>query len=206
MKTNLITVCLVAIIFLASCQPAAPTSLPTAAGQMETQAAATLSAHQTATAAANAANQTSTAAAPQSVFKVALTADALTAAVRTPIPTAAIFHVSVPASACWMSSEVNVSSGQKIKISASGTVNTYGGREGSNSDPNGQKSICGAIQCPVQGAGYGALIGRLEEGKTFFVGTNLEFVATRAGQLYFTVNDWECQDNSGSFDLTITVN
>jgi hypothetical protein len=58
----------------------------------------------------------------------------------------------------------------------------------------------------VQGVGYGALIGRLgEDGKPFFVGTNFELVATKDGQLYFTVNDWTCEDNSGTFNLTIKL-
>jgi len=57
----------------------------------------------------------------------------------------------------------------------------------------------------VQGVGYGALIGRVEDLKPFFVGPYIEFVATKDGQLYFTVNDWECDDNSGAFELVITV-
>lgn len=172
--------------------PAASTSTPP--GKMETKIAATLHA-----------NETSTAVAKLSPFYAAGTADAMTAAVRTPIPTAAVFKINVPASACWMNSKVSVLTGQRVMISASGTVNTYGGREGSNNDPNGQKGVCGAIQCPLQGVGYGALIGRIDDGKTFFVATSLEFVSTKDGQLYFTVNDWECQDNSGAFDLVVTI-
>jgi hypothetical protein len=52
--------------------------------------------------------------------------------------------------------------------------------------------------------GYGALIGRLEDLPTFFVGTMLRFAAAMDGQLYFTVNDWQCEDNSGAFNIVIT--
>ncbi|HMZ56470.1 MAG TPA: hypothetical protein PLT48_16585, partial [Nitrospira sp.] len=126
---------------------------------------------------------------------------------RTPTATAAFdtYQVSVPAAACWMDSGVSVKTGQRIAIFASGTSNTYGGNEGSNADPNGQQSICGAIECPVQGVGYGSLIGRVGDQKAFFVGTYLEFTATQDANLFFTVNDWECEDNNGTFDLKINV-
>jgi hypothetical protein len=120
----------------------------------------------------------------------------------TPTPNA--FYFSLPASACWMNSEITVRASQTVVIRASGDINTWGGRQGSSSNPNGQAGICGAIQCPLQGVGYGALIGRLEDLSPFFVGTTLRFTATKDGQLYFTVNDWECEDNSGAFDLVIT--
>jgi hypothetical protein len=53
--------------------------------------------------------------------------------------------------------------------------------------------------------GYGALIGRVEGLEPFHVGPYIELVATKDGDLYFTVNDWQCEDNSGGFDLLITV-
>jgi hypothetical protein len=201
MKINIFIVPLVLVVLLASCQPATPVSFfatplpPTSFGPSETRLAATVSVGMTSTAVA----------AQQSPFKAALTADALTAAVRTAVPTLATFDVSVPASACWIKSPVSVLEGQKVGISASGGVNTYGGK-GSDNDPNGQESICGAVECPVQGVGYGALIGKLgEDGKPFFVGTKFELVATKDGLLYFTVNDWMCDDNSGAFDLQVTI-
>ena len=172
---------------------------------METKVAATIYADVTATASILIANQTSTAAVNRSPFQAALTADALTAAVRMLTPTAAVFNVSVPAGACWMNSGIDVHTGQRVTMAASGIVNTYGGRDGSSNDPNGQNGVCGAIQCPLQGTGYGALIGRVDDGMTFLVGTKLDFVPTRDGQLHFTVNDWECDDNSGTFDLTVRV-
>lgn len=196
MKTKTFLIWIILILLLTSCQSAAPTPLPstsTPPGQMETMVAATIYV-----------NQTSTASAEQTV-EAALTA-AVPPRTNTPVvtPTPDTFNVSVPASACWMNSEVNVRTGQTVVISASGMINTWGGREGSSGDPNGQTNICGAIECPVQGVGYGSLIGRLEDLKPFFVGTEFEFTATKDGQLYFTVNDWECEDNSGVFSLVIT--
>jgi hypothetical protein len=93
---------------------------------METKIAATIYAEGTSTAAAHIANQTSTAAAKLSPFTVARTADAMTAAVRTPIPTSSVetFNVHILASACWTNSTVDVLTGQRVIITASGMVNT----------------------------------------------------------------------------------
>ena len=209
-KTKSLFVSFILSVILIACQSATPTPLPptsTPPGQMETMIAGTIYANETSTAAASIANQTSTAAANLSPFIVARTADAMTAAVRTSVPAPSMkkYNVSVPAGACWMNSSVSVRAGQRVMISASGIVNTHGGHEDSNSGPNGQKYMCGAIECPLQGEMYGALIGRIGDLETFFVGRYLEFAATGDGQLYFTVNDWECDDNSGTFELVITI-
>lgn len=195
MKTKIFLICFALMMISVSCQSvvATPTSSPSPPGQMETMVAATIYA-----------DQTSTAATEKAV------AATLTAAVPSPThtpestPTPHALHFSLPADACWMNSQISVRAGQTVVISASGVINTWDGREGSNGDPNGQKSVCGAIQCPQQGAGYGALIGRLEDLPPFFVGTTLRFTAAKDGQLYFTVNDWKCEDNSGFFDILIT--
>ncbi|MDP1547410.1 MAG: hypothetical protein Q8L87_15480 [Anaerolineales bacterium] len=182
---------------LAACQTADTTAPST--GELTTQVAATIYAEQT-----SAVPPTPTL---NAIYQAA-TAGALTAsAPRTPTSTPAFdtYEINVPAEACWMDTEVTVLTGQTITIYASGIGNTYGGNEGSNADPDGQKYICGAIECPVQGVGYGALVGRLEDLKPFFVGTYFQFTATKDGSLHFTINDWECQDNSGSFDLKIVV-
>lgn len=195
MKTKFLLVLSILMTVLAACQPAiaTPVSTPTSPGQMETMVAATINMGQTSTAAAEQAEQAT-----------------LTAAVPTPTdtpeatPTPNAFRFSLPGSACWMNSAIGVRAGQTVVIRASGEINTWGGRAGSGGGPNGQRGICGAIQCPLQGVGYGALIARLEDLPTFFVGTTLRFTATKDGQLYFTVNDWECEDNSGVFELLIT--
>ena len=184
-------------LLLASCQTAAPSAtpadLPTATQTVDLIATA---------AAMESAYQTATAEAQKSLFSSALTADALTSAAVRPVP---MFKVQVPANACWMNSKVAVTAGQKLTISASGSANTNGGVMESTSGPNGQPFMCGGTKCPVIGVGYGSLVGRVGDGKAFFIGTRLEFVPDRDGQLYFTVNDWECDNNSGQFDLVITL-
>jgi hypothetical protein len=195
MKSKILLTLAILMTTLAACQPAivTPISTSTPPGQMETMVASTIYANQTSTAAAGQAEKaTLTAAVPPPTTTPEAT--------RTPNA----FYLRVPASACWMNSEITVRSGQTVVIRASGEVNTWDGREGSSGNPNGQAGLCGAIQCPLQGVGYGALIGRLEDLPTFFVGTMLRFTAIKDGQLYFTVNDWKCEDNSGVFELLIT--
>ncbi len=197
MKRTTLSFWISSLCFLASCQTAAPTPLastPTPPGQVETRVAATIFADQTSTAEAAFAQQAT------------LTA-AIPSATNTPgaTPTQDRIHVVLPANACWMNSEVNVRTGQSVLIRAFGTANTWDGRDGSSGDPKGQPGkMCGAIQCPLQGADYGALIARIEDGETFLVGAGLKFVAAADGQLFFTINDWECTDNSGYFDILIT--
>lgn len=197
MKTKTSLIWIVLLLALVSCQSMAPTPLPstpTPPGQAETRVAATIYAGQTSTAEVEFAKQaTLTAAVPSRTNT------------PKPTPTPNEFYFVLPASGCWMNSEVNVLTGQTVQIHASGIANTWGGRDISNGDPNGQpRNMCGAIQCPVQGKNYGALIGRVGDGKPFLVGTSLEFTATTDGQLYFTINDWECGDNSGNFNIEIT--
>jgi len=196
LKSKMFLISIIVISIVNACQSSAETPAATATppGQMETQVAATIYAGQTSTIVA------------EQAFHATLTA-VFPTLTDTPVPTPTpnVFMVNIPASACWMNSEVEVRMGQIVLITASGTVNTWGGRAGSSSGPDGQAGICGAVQCPKQGVGYGALIGRLEDLPTFFVGNKYEFVATMDGQLYFTVNDWECNDNSGEYRVVVTM-
>ena len=52
---------------------------------------------------------------------------------------------------------------------------------------------------------FGTLVGRIDDGETFRVGTSFMLVPTTSGRLYLTVNDWEYYDNIGEFEVTITI-
>lgn len=121
-------------------------------------------------------------------------------------PAGSTSTVKLPASACWMESNVIVSAGQVVSITATGTINTWGGNSISFNNPNGQaENICVDPKCPLLNVGYGTLVGRVEDSQPFQVGETTEFTALNSGRLFFTVNDWECADNSGEFDLVITI-
>lgn len=117
-----------------------------------------------------------------------------------------VFNVSLPASDCWVGTNVTLTAGQVINITASGTINTWNENPISFNDPNGQaQNICVEANCPLPGSGYGTLVGRLGDLQPFRVGTAVEFTAQKDGELFFTVNDWECSDNSGTFELVVTI-
>jgi len=123
----------------------------------------------------------------------------------TATPTARTASISLPGNQCWIDSGVEISSGDQVFLSATGFINTWGGRVGSSNDPDGQyKKTCGDVKCPLQGADYGALLGRVGEGETFLVGTGTNFSAQTDGNLYLTINDWDCSDNSGDFAVVIS--
>lgn len=126
-------------------------------------------------------------------------------ATATPTPSVKTLSVSVPGDQCWIDSGVEIGAGDQVLLSATGSINTWGDKSGSNSDPDGQyKKTCGDVKCPLQGADYGALIGRVGKGDKFLVGTSMRFSAVADGNLYLTVNDWECSDNSGEFSVVIS--
>lgn len=131
-----------------------------------------------------------------------------------PVPTSTVTATATPAfttvtlnvlgSQCWIDSGIEFKAGDMVSLSATGSINTWGGKVGSNSDPDGQyKKVCGGVKCPLQGADYGALIGRVGEGEAFLVGTSMEFSVLEAGNLYLTVNDGDCSDNIGKFGVVI---
>lgn len=123
----------------------------------------------------------------------------------TATPAATTVTVSVPGDQCWVDSGVELNAGDVVFLSASGLINTWEGRVGSSSDPDGQyKKVCGDVKCPLQGADYGALIGRVGDGETFLLGTSQDFNVIEAGNLYLTVNDWGCSDNNGEYVAVIT--
>ncbi len=195
MKPRIVLLCLPFVLILAACAPATPTPAPTAAGQLETQIAATILAEQAA------------AAATQQAKSLTLTAAVPTPTSTPPVaPTTNIFNIRIEASACWVNTGLTLTTGQTVTIDASGTANTWEGKDISNGGPDGQPANqCGAIECPHRGSQYGALIGRIGEGETFLVGSHLVLTVTEDGELFLTINDWECDDNLGGFNASITI-
>jgi hypothetical protein len=116
------------------------------------------------------------------------------------------YTASVPANVLWFNTGIKIFKGQYVTIQAAGIVNTWGGRGISNSDAGGQATyVCDDPGCPMRGALYGELIGRLGVGTPFRVGTNFDFTAPGPGALFLSVNDYWFKDNLGEFNVTVTV-
>lgn len=127
--------------------------------------------------------------------------------------------VTALALAGWTHSGVAVAQGQTVSVSAVGRAfttrpwqvgSTYfppnpgSGRAG-ESGPAGQIYTCtswDAGTCLVEGAPYGALVGRIGT-TTFVIGDASSFVAPESGELELAVNDaaeW-LFDNSGGYTV-----
>jgi len=103
---------------------------------------------------------------------------------------------------------IDLRAGDQVTITATGQV-TAGRRAGVVSADGGRQgaaSILGTY--PVPNAGVGALIGYIvstngQTSQPFFVGSQSTFTTPFDGRLYFTVNDDNYSDNSGSFSVRI---
>lgn len=127
--------------------------------------------------------------------------------------------INLPASAGWLETSLSIKDGQALLISAQGVVNINNGNQVSNTTPNGfvwngincdrnyTENILGeyfAIDCPMPGVAWGALVGRIGDNAPFFIGTTYQFISTASGKLYLAVNDCcRLSDNTGEFTVTI---
>lgn len=130
-----------------------------------------------------------------------------------PVPMPVERVISVPGNlARGTDTGLDLRTGDQVIISASGNI-TAGRKAGVVSPEGGRISAASALGVgtyPVPTAGVGALIGtiRLTNGQLsqpFFVGSQLTFTAPADGRLMLLVNDDNFSDNSGSFDVRITV-
>ncbi len=100
-------------------------------------------------------------------------------------------------------------SGEKLKISATGSANYAGG---TSFDPDGLTRGWKDMlhQYAVPDAGHGALIARIgssDGSQPFLIGVSNEFVAPVAGRLFLGVNESEkdAEGAQGSFHVTIEI-
>lgn len=120
-----------------------------------------------------------------------------------PDPEPSTNSVLVSAASRWIDTGIEIKAAQRLTIAASGTINTQLGYRRSNSDANGQTTICNSPNCIMRGLGFGTLVGRIGDGQPFRVGANFETTATSSGKLYLTVNDTDFLDNSRSFMVRV---
>lgn len=112
---------------------------------------------------------------------------------------AAATPIRVPANVEWVSTGIWLEAGQTVYLSAqglaiTGPINQY---FGSRSGPAGQTWNLGCGQyvgapppCALNGAPYGALVGRVgPDGKPFLIGGDPSFISPASENLYLAVND-----------------
>lgn len=109
----------------------------------------------------------------------------------------------------WTDTKIDISSEEKLQITATGTVNFSGGSSfGPDGLTRGWKDML--HQYAVPDAGHGALIARIgssDGSQPFLIGTSKEFTAPVAGRLFLGINESQkdAADAQGNFHVTITI-
>ncbi|MBX7220647.1 MAG: LecA/PA-IL family lectin [Blastocatellia bacterium] len=113
-----------------------------------------------------------------------------------------IFNVSVVAKDDWTSTKIEIQKGDKVSISANGTVRLSGRLEAT---PEGIE--VDDRNKLIQDRPTGALIAVIgdDNDEFIFIGKAREFTALRSGKLYLSVNEGDLSDNSGSFTARIQI-
>ena len=130
------------------------------------------------------------------------------------IPTAANEIIEVPGNSVWVDTGHDFLIGESLSITAFGTVNAGAKTTlsaGGDVGPEGtyfydDRALEEAFPLPSTRLGpapcYG-LIGRIGDGKPFFVGQKLSVSAENSGRLYLGINDYDLSDNTGRFDVHV---
>jgi hypothetical protein len=143
------------------------------------------------------------------------TAVAQTPSAQSTTPNATAFQVDVDAGKQWVDTKIDLRTGEKLKITATGTI-TYAPDkkhpDGKTFGPNGLgRSYEDLIhEYAVTSAGHGELIGRLgsdDGAQAFAVGESLEYEAPIAGRLFLGINQSmkDAGGAKGNFQVKIEV-
>lgn len=107
----------------------------------------------------------------------------------------------------WKDTGVTVEAGDRVTISASGTVRFPDSQStGPEGLPRGWRDLIRIL--PVNQVGRGALIARIgetEAAQPFLVGANKQFVAPAAGRLFLGINQGSSEAAEGSFRVRIEI-
>lgn len=124
---------------------------------------------------------------------------------RKPLANARVVNVDVSAKRDWTSSGVIVKRGDRIRITATGTVTLDA--DGQVSGPEGIEPATPDAQKFMTDKPTGALIAVIsaDNDDFIFIGRATEFVAKRDGLLFLSVNEGSPKDNGGSFKTVLEI-
>lgn len=104
----------------------------------------------------------------------------------------------------WNDTGIDVEQGDRVTITATGTVQTSKGTPSRDSQPEGKPGEEFGNNV-IPGVAHGALIGMIGNGAPFSVGARFTGAAPAAGRLFLGVNDKGIENNDGSYTAVITV-
>jgi len=137
------------------------------------------------------------------------TPNATAPASTAPSPQAS-YSIQVDASQEWTDTNIDLRGGEKLKISAEGTI-TYTKKKKTFGPTGIPRSMADLIhEYAVPNGAHGELIGRLgpaDTGEAFEVGDRLTYTAPVAGRLFLGVNQSvkDAEEATGGFQVTIEV-
>lgn len=127
----------------------------------------------------------------------------LMAAICFVLPASLKAQVTVPANKAWTKTTITVKNGDKVTVTASGTITLD---VNVTTGPDGLK-VSATDHCAIRGANRGAIIGRVgKKGVPFAIGANGTLSVAGDGILYLGINDDNVKNNSGSYTVTVKVN
>jgi Ca2+-binding EF-hand superfamily protein len=110
--------------------------------------------------------------------------------------------LDVSARTAWTDTGIDVRAGDTLVFRPRGTIEWANDRN-ATAPPTGAAGPATA-GAPVPGAGIGALVGRIGDGRPFLVVTRNNSVrVTESGRLYLGVNDDVLTDNAGAFQVSV---
>ena len=111
--------------------------------------------------------------------------------------------VNVPATQEWTNTGIDVSRGQVVRFSTSGSVQlSRNARD--TAEAAGRAGTSVNSRAPIRDLPRGALLGRINDGRPFGIGDQAQVTMPESGTLYLGINDDSYSDNSGQFVVTIT--
>ena len=124
-------------------------------------------------------------------------------------------QINVAATKQWLDTKINLRSGEKLHITASGTITYPADKkhpDGRTCGPDGLQRGFGDLihDYPVPDAGHGSLVGRLgdsEAAQPFAIGANSDYEAPVSGRLYVGINQSlkDAEGAKGNFQIKIAV-
>lgn len=112
--------------------------------------------------------------------------------------------IAVQGNQAWTDTGWIVRRGDRVSITATGTINFAQGGGDVTSTPDGNFDFTGPRnRYPVPSVPVGALIGRIDNNPAFAVGHGQTITMPASGRLFLGVNDDEFSDNSGAFNVVL---
>ena len=149
------------------------------------------------------------------ILLAAATARAQTATTQAGTANVTSYQIDVDASKQWVDTKIDLRAGEKLRLTAKGTINYPPDKkhpDGKTFGPDGLARTFEDLihEYPVSNAGHGSLVGRLGDddgAQPFSVGASVDYEAPVAGRLFLGINQSlrDAESAKGNFQVKIEV-